>query len=267
MRRSSRLKGRLGEDSGAGSLELVLVFPALLVLILAIVQFGLWYEAEHATISAAQEGAQAARLYGGNAAAGKRAASVFLHNVAPTLVERPAVSVSRSATTARATVTGAVESLLPGLRCLRDLVGASGGLPAVRRRDESGSAALELALLTPVLIVVLLFVVALGRVASARESVDGAAGAAARAATLASSPQAAVVAARAEATSSLSSGGTSCAVTKVAVDVADFVPGGVVSVRVSCEVTLSSAVPGLPGSSTISATGASVLDRYRSLSS
>lgn len=136
----------------------------------------------------------------------------------------------------------------------------------MRSRSERGSAALELALLTPVLLVVLLFVVALGRIGSARETVDGAAGAAARAATLASSPQAAVSAARAQALSSLTSSGVSCIATKVTVDVADFVPGGVVSVRVYCQVTLSSAVPGLPGSTTLSATGASVLDRYRSFS-
>lgn len=136
----------------------------------------------------------------------------------------------------------------------------------MRRRDDSGSAALELALLTPVLLVVLLFVVALGRVSSVRETVDGAAGAAARAATLASSPQAAVVAAREQANSALSSGGVRCASANVRVDIADFVPGGVVSVRVSCLVALSSAVPGLPGSTTISATAASVLDRYRSVS-
>lgn len=136
----------------------------------------------------------------------------------------------------------------------------------MRARHDSGSAALELALLTPVLLVVLLFVVALGRVSSVRQTVDGAAGEAARAATLASSPQAAVGAARAQAEASLASGGVHCTATKVSVDVADFVPGGVVSVRVSCDVSLSSAVPGLPGTTTLSATGASVVDRYRSLS-
>ncbi|MHB1510828.1 MAG: hypothetical protein ACYCVV_13900 [Acidimicrobiales bacterium] len=52
----------------------------------------------------------------------------------------------------------------------------------------------------------------------------------------------------------------------MSVNVNDFVPGGVVSVRVSCEVRLSSAVPGLPGTATLSATGVSVIDRYRSLS-
>jgi Flp pilus assembly protein TadG len=104
---------RRRDDSGAGSLELVLVFPALLLLILAIVQFGLWYEAEHAAIAAAQQGAQAARVRGGTAAAGQRAAAEFLHVAAPTLVEQPGVSVTRSSTTAQATVTGFVESLIP----------------------------------------------------------------------------------------------------------------------------------------------------------
>jgi Flp pilus assembly protein TadG len=136
----------------------------------------------------------------------------------------------------------------------------------VSRRGDTGSAALELAILTPVLLAVLLFVVGLGRITSARQTVDGAAGAAARAATLASSPQAAIAAARTEADASLASAGITCSSTKVSVDVADFVPGGVVSVRVTCEVSLASAVPGLPGSATLSATGASVVDRYRSRS-
>lgn len=106
---------RRRNDSGAGSLEMVLIFPALLVLILAIVQFGLWYEAEHAAIAAAQEATQAARLYGSNATAGESAANGFLHQAAPTLIERPLVHVTRSAAPAHASVTGVVESLVPGL--------------------------------------------------------------------------------------------------------------------------------------------------------
>jgi Flp pilus assembly protein TadG len=111
---------------------MVLVFPALLILILAIVQFGLWYEAEHAAISAAQQGAQVARLRGGTAAAGKLAASGFLHEAAPTLVEPPSVAVTRSATTAQATVTGFVESLIPGLH-LSVSASASAPVEAFRR--------------------------------------------------------------------------------------------------------------------------------------
>lgn len=123
---------RTRDDRGAGSLEMVLVFPALLVLILAIVQFGLWYEAEHAAIAAAQQGAQAARLQGGSAAAGKLAATGFLHEAAPTLVEQPAVRVTRSATTAQAIVTGFVVSLIPGLH-LQVSASSSAPVEAFRR--------------------------------------------------------------------------------------------------------------------------------------
>ena len=57
------------------------------------------------------------------------------------------------------------------------------------RRDESGSVTAELVLLTPLLILLLLFVVALGRLAGARLEVDGAAAQAARAASIAREPK------------------------------------------------------------------------------
>lgn len=111
---------------------MVLVFPALLILFLVIIQFGLWYEAEHAAISAAQQGAQAARLRGGTAAAGKLAATGFLHEAAPTLVEQPSVVVTRSAATASASVAGVVESLFPGIH-LHVSASASAPVEAFRR--------------------------------------------------------------------------------------------------------------------------------------
>ena len=65
--------------------------------------------------------------------------------------------------------------------------------PGPRRRDnERGSATVELVILTPLLILLLLFVVALGRLAGARIDVDGVAAQAARAASIARSPQAAM---------------------------------------------------------------------------
>ena len=48
-------------------------------------------------------------------------------------------------------------------------------LPGRLKREETGSVVAELVLLTPLLILVLLFVVALGRLAGARIDVDGAA--------------------------------------------------------------------------------------------
>ena len=54
----------------------------------------------------------------------------------------------------------------------------------MRRRDERGSAAFELTLLAPVLVVILLFGVGLGRMAHARQQVEAAAADSARAASL-----------------------------------------------------------------------------------
>lgn len=56
------------------------------------------------------------------------------------------------------------------------------------RQDESGGVTVELVLLTPLLLLMLLFVVALGRTVSARLDVDGAAAQAARAASIARDP-------------------------------------------------------------------------------
>ena len=72
---------------------------------------------------------------------------------------------------------------------------------------ERGSVTIELILATPVLIVFLLLVVSLGQVVSARLTLDGAAASAARAASVATSPEAAV----ADAQQSVSGGDRSAA--------------------------------------------------------
>src|SRR5690606_33827341 len=76
-----------------------------------------------------------------------------------------------------------VEGLGVSLWARRTLRAYGRGL-TMRRRDERGSAAIELTLLTPVLLVILLFVVGLGRMAHARQQVEAAAADSARAASL-----------------------------------------------------------------------------------
>ena len=95
--------------------------------------------------------------------------------------------------------------------------------PGPRRRDnERGSATVELVILTPLLILLLLFVVALGRLAGARIDVDGVAAQAARAASIARSPQAATSSAQQTAASALSSQHITCAHLAVSVDTTNF---------------------------------------------
>ncbi|MDA8314446.1 MAG: pilus assembly protein [Actinomycetota bacterium] len=132
-------------------------------------------------------------------------------------------------------------------------------------RDERGAVATELVLLTPLLILILLFVVALGRLAGARINVDGAAAQAARAASIATTPGGATAAAQQAATAALGSDHVTCATLQVATDTARFAPGGSVTVTVTCAVALGDLTGlALPATEQVSSTAASVIDTYRS---
>ncbi len=133
------------------------------------------------------------------------------------------------------------------------------------QRGERGAVATELVLLTPLLILMLLFVVALGRLAGARINVDGAAAQAARAASIATTPGGATVAAQQAATAALGSDHVTCATLQIATDTARFAPGGSVTVTVTCAVALSDLSGlALPATEQVSSTAASVIDTYRS---
>ena len=144
------------------------------------------------------------------------------------------------------------------------------GSPVLRRlrAEESGSVATELVLLTPLLILMLLFVVALGRTVSARMEVDGAAAQAARAASIARDPATATAMAHQAATTALGSDHVTCADLTVTTDTADFTPGGQVAVTVTCTVDLADLVGlRLPASQSISSTSTAVIDLYRAVGS
>lgn len=136
-----------------------------------------------------------------------------------------------------------------------------------RRRpdNEQGSATVELVILTPLLILLLLFVVALGRLAGARIDVDSVAAQAARAASIARSPQVATSSAEQTAASALSTQHITCAHLAVWVDTADFSPGGSVAVTVACAVELADLTGlELPGTETVANRAVSPIDAYRS---
>ena len=132
------------------------------------------------------------------------------------------------------------------------------------RANETGAATTELVLLTPALITVLLFVIALGRVTSARQDVDAAARDAARAAANTRSAQAAERAGDDAARAALVEGGVECRTLAVDVDTAGFRAGGTVRASVSCTVEFGDlAGVALPLSRTITSTFAAPIDRYR----
>lgn len=134
-------------------------------------------------------------------------------------------------------------------------------------RREQGSAAVELVLLTPVLVVLLLFVVAVGRLAATRGDVDAAARDAARAASMARGPDSARSDGEAAARQRLDEGGVTCPTLEVQLSTGDFRPGGTVAATVSCAVDLADlTMLGVPGTRRISATFAEPIDQYRAVS-
>jgi Flp pilus assembly protein TadG len=129
---------------------------------------------------------------------------------------------------------------------------------------ERGSAAAELVLVTPLLILFLLLAVAAGRLVQGKLDVDSAAQQAARAASLARTPQAASAQATQVAQAALAGQSVTCDPAVVTPDLGDFVPGGEVTVQVTCTVHLSDlSLLHIPGSETITAVFTSPIDTYR----
>jgi Flp pilus assembly protein TadG len=138
------------------------------------------------------------------------------------------------------------------------------GRPRRREPADRGSAAVELALVTPLLVLLLMLIVAAGRLVQARLEVASAAAQAARAASLARDPSAAAAQATAVASSALASQHLTCGSLTVSTDTAAFRPGGQVSVQVSCTVSLSGlALLHLPGAETLTAQAAAPIDVFR----
>ncbi len=102
-------------DRGSASLELVFVFPVLLLLIMGGVQGALFSYARSVALAAAQEGSRAAGAETGTSGDGQAAASAFVGDAGGAdVLQAVRITSSRSATSASVTVTGRSLSLLPG---------------------------------------------------------------------------------------------------------------------------------------------------------
>jgi len=106
--------------------------------------------------------------------------------------------------------------------------------------------------------------VAGGRHAQAQAYASAAAYSAARAASLAGDPEEAQAAAQSAAQASVQGAGAACSGATDTADVSDFVPGGTVTVTVTCQVSYSDLLllP-LPGSVTVSGQAVSPVDLFR----
>jgi len=103
------------DERGAVSLaQVVITAPALLFLLMLIVQFGLMFHARNIAEQAAQEGAAVARRFDGTQAQGREKALQLLTAVGEGTLKNRDVTANRTADTATVTVTGTVVSVVPG---------------------------------------------------------------------------------------------------------------------------------------------------------
>jgi Flp pilus assembly protein TadG len=103
------------DERGAMSLaQVVITAPALLFLLMLIVQFGLMFHARNIAEQAAQEGAAAARRFDGTTAQGREKALQLLTAVGEGTLKNRDVTANRTADTVTVTVTGTVVSVVPG---------------------------------------------------------------------------------------------------------------------------------------------------------
>ncbi|NUK21691.1 TadE/TadG family type IV pilus assembly protein [Streptomyces lunaelactis] len=135
-------------------------------------------------------------------------------------------------------------------------------------RSDEGSAAIEAAIIVPLLIMFLCLAIAGGRIVTSGSKIDSAAEDAAREASIHRSAAAAQSAAHAAAAESLNDQGITCASTSVSVNAGGLsVPVGqvgTVTVTVTCTVNLSDLLlPGVPGTRTLTSTVTSVVDQFR----
>ncbi len=86
--------------------------PALLLIVLAILQFGIWAHAQHVAQAAARDGAEAARAYGGTDQAARDRATTSLDRLGPTILRDPNVDIARTEEEVTVTVTGNATSIL-----------------------------------------------------------------------------------------------------------------------------------------------------------
>jgi Flp pilus assembly protein TadG len=138
----------------------------------------------------------------------------------------------------------------------------------VRRDPQAGSAAVEVALIAPGLLVLMALLIFGGRNALATGAVEQAAVDAARAASLARTSADADIAAGDAAERSLVDQDLACSTISVDIDTDGFStePGQAarVTTTITCTLRLSDlALPGIPGSKTIAASAVSVIDTYR----
>lgn len=106
------MKHRKVDERGSTTLEIVVLMPLMVLLLMVVVQFGIYFHTRAVATTAAHHGADSTRILNGTAAAGTAVTDQFLDQSAAALRGRTVV-IDRSATQVTVTITGEVVSLIP----------------------------------------------------------------------------------------------------------------------------------------------------------
>ncbi|UGQ13590.1 pilus assembly protein [Yinghuangia sp. ASG 101] len=111
---SGRLRTVLRDERGAVSVQLVVLVPALMLIILTIVQYAFVQHAHHIAQSAASRALAAARVQTGTAADGDARARQVLAAISGDVLTDPKITVTWTADRVRVEITGTVIAVVPG---------------------------------------------------------------------------------------------------------------------------------------------------------
>jgi Flp pilus assembly protein TadG len=103
------------DESGSAATELVIIMPAVMLLIMLVVQFALYYHGANVATAAAQDAVRAARVEAGSVGAGRNRADALLTRSGSGTLQGAQVSVSRDGRRVHVEVTGEVASVIPGV--------------------------------------------------------------------------------------------------------------------------------------------------------
>ncbi|WP_235006417.1 TadE/TadG family type IV pilus assembly protein [Nocardiopsis sp. JB363] len=112
----ARTRGGWWSRSDRGSAEALFVLPVVFVMVLAVVQVGLWAHAQHRAQTVASQALSAARAFDGSTFAAYERAEQAHDQLGGSVLRAMRVEADRNADQARVRVSGQAPSLLPGAR-------------------------------------------------------------------------------------------------------------------------------------------------------
>lgn len=116
------------DDRGDTSIQMAIIFPFVLLATIAVIQASMWYYARQIALTAAREGAAAARAYQASPANGAAQARSVLERTAGDSLRNYSVVAGSDGQRVQVQVSGTAMSMIPGVSGLPVTQSASGAV-------------------------------------------------------------------------------------------------------------------------------------------